>query len=109
MNNEYILKHRSKWLIDTNHAIKRFEERGVEGLRDQFVKMIDRLTTLKNFAHTPYNTEWFVWFRALGQGMIVSYRRDTKTDSRKNHFFIVTVMPKGTMVDQKRHKRITIK
>lgn len=110
---EYILKHRNRWLIDTHHALERMEQRQIvtiDALEDNFRKMIDRIVTLKSYHKLPYNTEFFVWFRSMQQGFIVAHRRDTKSGSKKLHFFIVTAFPKGSKLkDQHQHRLITIK
>ena len=107
---EYLLQHKGRWVIDTNHSMMRLSERmdmTWKGLSSYLIQMVDRLESLK--VKPEYNTELFVWFRELRQGMIVSMRRDTKSGSNKLHYFIVTVMPENVRVDKNRHKIITIK
>jgi len=108
-HNEYQLKHRGRWVIDTSHALDRMDERDVELRNGSLRAMVDRVMGLKNYARLPYNTEFFVWFRSMQQGAIVAHRRDTKSGSKKLHFFVVTVYPKGKRPEQGRNKTITIK
>ena len=108
---EYIMKHKGRWIVDTNHSLERLNERTNQltwdDLSSYLIAMVDRLESLK--VKPEYNTEMFVWFRQLRQGFIVSMRRDTKSGSPKLHYFIVTVMPEGVRVSKDRHKIITIK
>jgi hypothetical protein len=109
---EYIIQHNGRWIIDTTHALERMAERETAPmveLEDNFKKMVDRIMTLKTYHKLPYNTEFFVWFRSIQQGFIVAHRRDTKIGSKKLHFFIVTAYPKGSKIQNHKHKLITIK
>lgn len=89
-----IFTHRGRHVIDTNHAVDRFNQRNSlpkEDLDLLFKRMIDKFLN-KEIDHPE---EFLVYSMSLHQGLIVAYRKDKYTDESTKQFFVVTFLPPG--------------
>lgn len=95
---EYIFQHRDRWVIDTNHAAQRMQQRNSysnKELATFFRRMIDKYLSLGPDYLKLNNPEFLFFSKSLNQGMIIAYRKDFKKIDNKKHFVVVTFFPRG--------------
>lgn len=96
--NEYIFKHKGRYVIDTSHAARRMAERNSysqKELETFFRRMIEKYLSMGSDYLKLNNPEFLFFSKSLNQGMIIAYRKDFKKIDSKKHFVVVTFFPRG--------------
>jgi hypothetical protein len=95
---EYLFKHKSRWVIDTDHAAERMVQRKQLSSKQMeffFRKMIEKYMSMGSKYTNLNNPEFLFFSKSLNQGMIIAFRRDYKRIDSKKHFIIITFFPRG--------------
>lgn len=95
---EYIFKHKGRWVIDTDHAAARMIQRKQLSQKQMdffFRKMIEKYLSMGPKYTNLNNPEFLFFSKSLNQAMIIAYRRDYKKIDSQKHFIIVTFFPRG--------------
>lgn len=94
---EYYHQEGDRFLIFTDHSTERSLQRqnhlSIENKKLLFSKLMNGI--LKNKKWKNRSGEYLVFSKSLRYGLVFDYRPDGKMRDGKNHFIVITVLPKN--------------